>query len=63
MDSRDGQLLTRQSSGIQAWKVVIEPIDEAPRLRIHEGYEWLDVLAGHLRLVVADHDTTMDPGT
>ena len=38
--------LTRQSGGIQAWKVVIEPSGETPKLRIHEGYEWLYVLAG-----------------
>jgi len=54
--------LTRQSSGIQAWKVVIPPSSEEPRLRIHEGYEWLYVLSGELRLIVADHDFTMRRG-
>ena len=54
--------LTRQSGGIQAWKVIIEPSSAEPRLRIHEGYEWLYVLAGRLRLVVADRDLTMGPG-
>lgn len=54
--------LTRQSGGIQAWKVIIEPSSAEPRLRIHEGYEWLYVLAGDLRLLLADHDLTMRPG-
>jgi quercetin dioxygenase-like cupin family protein len=42
--------------------VVIEPSDDPPELRVHEGYEWLYVLAGTMRLVVADHDITMGPG-
>ena len=54
--------LTRHSGGVQAWKVIIEPTDEVPRLRIHEGYEWLYVLAGELRLIVADHDITLGRG-
>ena len=54
--------LTRQSSGIQAWKVIIPPSDEEPKLRIHEGYEWLYVLSGELRLIVADHDITLQRG-
>jgi transcriptional regulator with XRE-family HTH domain len=54
--------LTRQAGGLQAWKVIIEPTDEPPKLRIHEGYEWLYVLAGEMRLIVADHDITMGRG-
>jgi transcriptional regulator with XRE-family HTH domain len=54
--------LTRQAGGLQAWKVIIEPTEEKPKLRIHEGYEWLYVLGGEMRLIVADHDITMGPG-
>jgi len=54
--------LTRQAGGLQAWKVIIEPSDEPPSLRVHEGYEWLYVLAGSMRLIVADHDITMGRG-
>jgi len=54
--------LTRQAGGLQAWKVIIEPTGEKPKLRIHEGYEWLYVLAGEMRLIVADHDITMGRG-
>ena len=54
--------LTRQAGGLQAWKVIIPPTDETPKLRIHEGYEWLYVLAGELRLVVGEHDITLSRG-
>jgi hypothetical protein len=29
----------------------------------HEGYEWLYVLAGRVRPVLADHDITLGPGS
>jgi transcriptional regulator with XRE-family HTH domain len=54
--------LTRQPRGMHAWKVVIPPERGKPQLRTHEGYEWLYVLAGELRLLIADHDITMQPG-
>jgi transcriptional regulator with XRE-family HTH domain len=54
--------LTRQPRGVHAWKVVIPPERAKPELRVHEGYEWLYVLSGQLRLVIADHDLTMGPG-
>ena len=54
--------LTRQPRGVHAWKVVIPPERGDPQLRTHEGYEWLYVLAGELRLLLADHDVTMRAG-
>jgi transcriptional regulator with XRE-family HTH domain len=54
--------LTRQPRGVHAWKVVIPPEKGAPQLRAHEGYEWLYVLDGQLRLVLAGHDIVMGPG-
>lgn len=54
--------LTRQPRGLHAWKVVIPPDPGEPELRTHEGYEWLYVLAGALRLIIGDHDITMRPG-
>jgi transcriptional regulator with XRE-family HTH domain len=54
--------LTRQPRGVHAWKVVIPPERAKPQLRTHEGYEWLYVLSGELRLLIADHDITMGPG-
>ena len=54
--------LTQQPSGLHAWKVIIPPEHGEPELRTHEGYEWLYVLSGQLRLILADHDITMGPG-
>ena len=35
---------------------------EHPDPRVHDGYEWLYVLSGRLRLVLAEHDIVMGPG-
>jgi quercetin dioxygenase-like cupin family protein len=42
--------------------VVLPPEGGTPELRAHEGYEWLYVLSGQLRLMVADHDIVMQAG-
>ena len=55
--------LTQQpKSGVQVWKVIIPPERGEPELRTHEGYEWLYVLSGHMRLILGEHDITMPPG-
>jgi len=54
--------LTRRPGGIQAWKTVIPPEPGEPELRTHEGYEWLYVLAGRVRLILAADDITLGPG-
>ena len=41
---------------------MIPPDRAKPQLRTHDGYEWLYVLAGALRLIIADHDITMRAG-
>ena len=53
--------LTQQSSGMRVWKVVIPPERER-KLRTHAGYEWLYVLSGEMRLILGEHDLTMQPG-
>src|ERR671927_2036807 len=61
--NRNGRLvfpLTQQSSGLAVWKVVIPPETER-HLRTHEGYEWLYVLSGQMRLILGEHDITMGP--
>jgi transcriptional regulator with XRE-family HTH domain len=61
---RNGRLvfpLTQQSSGVHVWKVVIPPERER-ELRVHDGYEWLYVLSGQLRLILGEHDITLGPG-
>jgi len=56
--------LTRRPGGIQAYKLVIPAGGRRrePDLQTHEGYEWLYVLNGRLRLVLAEHDLVLAPG-
>jgi transcriptional regulator with XRE-family HTH domain len=56
--------LTRRPGGLQAYKVVI-PAGRAqrkPEPQTHDGYEWLYVLSGQLRLVLAEHDLVLNAG-
>jgi transcriptional regulator with XRE-family HTH domain len=65
--TRDGMTmlpLTRRSGGIQAYKFVIPAGKRRrrPEPKTHEGYEWLYVLSGRLRLVLGDRDLVLEPG-
>ncbi|WP_028800362.1 helix-turn-helix domain-containing protein [Streptomyces sp. 142MFCol3.1] len=54
--------LTRQPGGLQAYKVLEPKRRMEPDPRVHEGYEWLYVLSGRLRLVLGEHDVVLGPG-
>jgi transcriptional regulator with XRE-family HTH domain len=57
--------LTRRAGGIQAYKFVIPARRTAQRPeepQAHEGYEWLYVLNGRLRVVLGDRDLVLTPG-
>ncbi len=56
--------LTRRPGGLQAYKLIISRTQQtaAPDLRTHEGYDWVYVLSGRLRLVLGDQDLVLDPG-
>ena len=54
--------LTRQPGGLQAWKIVVPANQTRPQARTHEGYEWLYVLSGRMRLVLGDVDLVLGPG-
>jgi len=65
--SGDGSVvlpLTRRPGGIQAYKFVRPAGDDnaVPELRTHEGYDWVYVLNGTLRLVLGEHDLLLKPG-
>ncbi|ETT24320.1 Cys-tRNA(Pro) deacylase YbaK [Rhodococcus aetherivorans] len=56
--------LTRRAGGIQAYKLVI-PTDSGrgePDPQTPEGYEWLYVRNGRLRLVLGEDDLVLVPG-
>ena len=54
--------LTRQPDGMQAWKIVIPTSKVTPEPRAHDGYEWIYVLSGQVRLLLGDHDCVLGPG-
>lgn len=56
--------LTQQPGPLQAFKMVLPggPTRKQPELQTHEGYEWLYVLSGRLRLVLGDHDLVLTRG-
>ncbi|GAB7192269.1 XRE family transcriptional regulator [Kineococcus sp. NUM-3379] len=56
--------LTRSLGGLQAYKIVLPPRTTTadPEPRVHEGYEWLYVLTGRLRVVLGPHDLLLGPG-
>ncbi|WP_153540093.1 helix-turn-helix domain-containing protein [Actinomadura macrotermitis] len=55
--------LTRRAGGIQAYKLVIPAgRRKEPEPQTHEGYEWLYVLSGRLRIVLGENDLVLSPG-
>jgi len=48
--------------GIQAWKIIIPTTQSTPKVRTHDGYEWLYVLAGQMRLIQGDQDLVLGAG-
>ena len=55
--------LTRRAGGIQAYKLVIPAgRRRKPEPQTHEGYEWLYVLNGRLRVVLGEQDLVLSPG-
>jgi transcriptional regulator with XRE-family HTH domain len=53
--------LTRPG-GIQAWKIIIPGGQCEPNLRRHDGFEWLYVLSGRMRLVLGGQDLILGVG-
>ncbi|MGW4163979.1 helix-turn-helix domain-containing protein [Streptomyces sp. NPDC004788] len=52
--------LTQYPGRVQVFKQVLSP--RPPEPVTHEGYEWLYVLAGRLRLILGARDVTLLPG-
>ena len=56
--------LTQMPGPLQAFKLVLRPgrSHAEPQPKTHEGFEWLYVLSGRLRLVLGEHDVVMGSG-
>ena len=56
--------LTQRPGGPRAYKMIVPPPgpgDDGEQ-KVHEGYEWMYVLSGRLRLRLAEHDFVMKVG-
>ncbi|RZS82717.1 XRE family transcriptional regulator [Motilibacter rhizosphaerae] len=55
--------LTRRPGGLQAYKQILPPRwPKSPVLKRHEGYEWLYVLSGRVRLLLGEQDLLLEAG-
>ena len=55
--------LTKRPGGLQSFKIVMPPAPDAVMSpKIHDGYEWMYVLSGRLRLVLGSRDMLVEPG-
>ena len=54
--------LSQRPGGIRAYKMLAPAGEPAGEQKSHEGYEWMYVLSGQLRLRLAEHDFIMKPG-
>lgn len=54
--------LTRRPGGVQAYKMIITPGRRRQEQQSHEGYEWMYVLNGRLRLLLGELDLSLRPG-
>ncbi len=50
------------AGGVQAWKILIPRTQSTPAPRAHDGFEWLYVLSGRMRLVLGDQDLVLGAG-
>ncbi|WP_182358700.1 helix-turn-helix domain-containing protein [Tomitella gaofuii] len=61
-DGRTYLPLTRRPGGVQAFKMIIGPEETSGEQRSHEGYEWMYVLSGRLRLLLGELDLVLGAG-
>lgn len=56
--------LTQRPGGPRAYKMILPPAEPEPEAeqQTHEGYEWMYVLSGRLRLRLAELDFVMNAG-
>ncbi|MDF0514330.1 XRE family transcriptional regulator [Agromyces sp. H3Y2-19a] len=64
---RDGKAiipLTRSNPDVHAFKMVLpgHPPEAPVERRAHEGYDWVYVLSGRVRLALGDEELVLEPG-
>ena len=56
---RDGMViapLTPEGAPVGTYRITYPPAAEPPSPKVHDGYEWLYVLSGRLRLILGEQD-------
>nr|WP_243752133.1 XRE family transcriptional regulator [Leucobacter weissii] len=62
---KDGMLiapLAPEGSAMRIYKITYPPVETLPPLNVHDGYEWLYVIAGRLRLRLGERDLVLGRG-
>lgn len=54
--------LAPEGSPVATYRITYRPVATPPPLRVHDGYEWLYVLSGRLRLQLGDQDLVLARG-
>ena len=54
--------LMPEHSPVQTYRITYPPSSIVPELRVHEGWEWLTVLSGRLRLLLGEQDLVLGRG-
>lgn len=62
---RDGLVivpLAPEHAPVMTYRITYPPRAQAPEPRVHDGYEWIYVLSGRLRLILGDQELVLEPG-
>ncbi|MFD1722793.1 helix-turn-helix domain-containing protein [Amnibacterium endophyticum] len=54
--------LTLEDAPVQGFKLVLQPVAAPPEPRVHDGFEWVYVLSGRLRLELGGQEHLIEPG-
>lgn len=54
--------LTLEDSPVSTFKITYPPVRELPSLKTHDGFEWVYVLSGRLRLRLGEQDLVLARG-
>lgn len=54
--------LAPEGSPVRTYKITYPPLAAPPAQRVHDGYEWLYVLSGRLRLRLGEQDLVLTRG-
>lgn len=63
--TREGLIVTPLSplgTAFNTYMITYPPQDSIPELKVHDGYEWIYVLSGSLRLVLGDQEYALAKG-